>query len=117
MPAETAPENLWSPEAMQTDNLWSSGDAHQHAVPQPEVKWDERKDFRIDMQLGGTKTVLMHRWAPMTREYVEPPKAGCRANFERESTEAAPGCEKGTGHFRIVKYVSAVTTAYRECVT
>ncbi|TFK83925.1 hypothetical protein K466DRAFT_602443 [Polyporus arcularius HHB13444] len=66
--------------------------------------WDPRKDFRIDMQLGGTSTVLMHRWAAQAREWVEPPKAGCRSNFERESTGAVPGCDGGGGHYRIVQY-------------
>ncbi|RPD56671.1 hypothetical protein L227DRAFT_656019 [Lentinus tigrinus ALCF2SS1-6] len=66
--------------------------------------WDQRKDFRIDMQLGGTSTVLMHRWAAFAREWVEPPKAGCRLNFERENTAAVPGCEESGGHYRIVQY-------------
>ncbi|KAI0685614.1 hypothetical protein C8T65DRAFT_679060 [Cerioporus squamosus] len=68
------------------------------------VAWDPRKDFRIDMQLGGASTVLMHRWAAQAREWVEPPKAGCRWNFERESTAAVPACEDGGGHYRIVQY-------------
>ena len=108
-----APENLWSPEATKADALWDSRDTSAPTVT--EAKWDERKDFRIDIQLGGAKTVLMHRWAPSAREYVEPPKGGCRANFERESTEAALGCEKGAGHFRIVKYVSTAASTYHEC--
>ena len=64
------------------------------------------KDFRIDVQLGGRKTLLLHRWEKHTRELAEPPKSGCGINFERESTSAAAGCERGTGYHRVVKYVS-----------
>ncbi|TBU25106.1 hypothetical protein BD311DRAFT_700940 [Dichomitus squalens] len=67
-------------------------------------EWDTRKDFRIDLQLGGADTVLMHRWAARAREVAVPPKAGCRLNFEREATKAAQGCENGAGHYRIVQY-------------
>ncbi|KAI0738902.1 hypothetical protein C8Q80DRAFT_1112906 [Daedaleopsis nitida] len=62
------------------------------------------KEFRIDLQLGGRKTVLMHRWEKRTRENAEPPRTGCGFNFERESTRPAAGCERGTGHHRIVRY-------------
>ncbi|KAI9065981.1 hypothetical protein FKP32DRAFT_1566831 [Trametes sanguinea] len=65
---------------------------------------DTLKEFRIDLQLGGSKTVLMHRWEKRTRENVVPPKGGCGHNFEHESTFAAPGCERSTGHHRIVQY-------------
>ena len=70
------------------------------------AEWDPRKDFRIDLQLGGEKSVLMQRWAARAREVIVPPKGGCRANFEREHTAAAPGCEDAGGHYRIVQYVS-----------
>lgn len=70
------------------------------------VEWDPRKDFRIDLQLGGENTILMHRWATRAREWISAPKGGCRSNFERESTAKAPGCEDGEGHYRIVQYVS-----------
>ncbi|PIL34959.1 hypothetical protein GSI_02746 [Ganoderma sinense ZZ0214-1] len=68
------------------------------------AEWDPRKDFRIDLQLGGANTVLMERWAARAREVIAPPKGGCRANFEQEHTAAAPGCENGGGHYRIVQY-------------
>lgn len=64
------------------------------------------REFRIDLQLGGSKTVLMHRWEKRTQEMAEPPKSGCGLNFERENTLPAKGCERGTGHHRIVQYVS-----------
>lgn len=70
------------------------------------MEWDPRKDFRIDLQLGGENTILMHRWATRAREWISAPKGGCRSNFESESTAKAPGCEDGEGHYRIVQYVS-----------
>ncbi|KAI0693837.1 hypothetical protein C8T65DRAFT_585445 [Cerioporus squamosus] len=62
------------------------------------------KEWRIDLQLGGEKTVLMHRWEKRQREVAAPPKSGCGHNFERESTTPAKGCERSTGHHRIVQY-------------
>ncbi|EIW59749.1 uncharacterized protein TRAVEDRAFT_47047 [Trametes versicolor FP-101664 SS1] len=70
----------------------------------PDVEWDTRQDFRIDLRLGGEKTVLMERWAICAREHVAPPKGGCRDNFVREATANAPECENGGGHYRIVQY-------------
>ncbi|KAH9850142.1 hypothetical protein C2E23DRAFT_326109 [Lenzites betulinus] len=62
------------------------------------------KEFRIDLQLGGRKTVLMQRWEKRTREVATPPKSGYGHNFEHESTSPARGCEASTGHHRIVQY-------------
>ncbi|KAI0823948.1 hypothetical protein BC628DRAFT_462892 [Trametes gibbosa] len=62
------------------------------------------KEFRIDLQLGGGKTVLMQRWEKRTREAATPPKSGYGHNFEDESTSPARGCERSTGHHRIVQY-------------
>lgn len=71
------------------------------------TEWDAPlKELRIDLQLGGAKTVLMHRFEKRTREIAVPPKGGCGITFERESTSPAPGCERSTGHHRIVQYVS-----------
>ena len=65
------------------------------------------KDFRIDVQLGGKKTLLLHRFEQRTREIApKPPISGCGVNFERESTNPATGCERGTGYHRVVQYVS-----------
>ena len=68
---------------------------------------DPLKDFRIDVQLGGKKTVLLHRWEKRTREQAQPPRSGCGINFERESTRPAKGCQRSTGHHRITTYVGA----------
>ncbi|KAI0365689.1 hypothetical protein BV20DRAFT_1027527 [Pilatotrama ljubarskyi] len=62
------------------------------------------KEFRIDLQLGGSKTVLMHRWEKRRREIATPPKSGCGINFERQTTSPAPRCQRSTGHHRIVQY-------------
>ncbi|PIL35057.1 hypothetical protein GSI_02844 [Ganoderma sinense ZZ0214-1] len=70
-------------------------------TPGPEK--EAPKEFRIDLQLGGKKTVLMNRWEKRTRENADPPKSGCGLNFERESTTPTKGCEKSTGHHRIVQ--------------
>ena len=62
-----------------------------------------RKDFRIDLQLGGAKTVLMQRWDTRTCQYLTPPFRGCRANFDRAATIQPQGC--CPNHFRIIQYV------------
>lgn len=69
---------------------------------------DPPRDFRIDMQLAGSKTVLLNRWEQITKE-----QPGSRRsygfNFEEAMTVPAPGCERGTGHHRIVTYVRPLT--------
>lgn len=69
------------------------------------VSADPPRDFRIDLQLAGSKTVLMNRWEQFTKE-----QHGTRRsygfNFEEAMTVPGPGCERGTGHHRIVAYVS-----------
>lgn len=60
------------------------------------------KDFRIDLDLAGEKTVLVNRWEAKTREQYNGRTYGF--NFEKASTESATGCQKGTGHHRIVSY-------------
>ena len=73
---------------------------------------DPPRDFRIDMELAGSKTVLMSRWEQITKE-----QPGTRRsygfNFEEDMTVPGPGCERGTGYHRIVTYVSLLTTAPR----
>lgn len=67
---------------------------------------DPPGDFRIDMQLAGSKTVLMNRWEHLTKE-----QSGTRRsyghNFEELMTVPSPGCEKGTGHHRIIAYAKS----------
>ncbi|TFK48829.1 hypothetical protein OE88DRAFT_510839 [Heliocybe sulcata] len=59
------------------------------------------KNFRIDMQLAGGKTVLLNRWEEATQENS---KGAFGFGFEKATTEPAPGCERSTGHHRIVTY-------------
>ncbi|KAI0770637.1 hypothetical protein C8Q74DRAFT_1317829 [Fomes fomentarius] len=73
----------------------------QHSPDNPE---EQLKEFRIDLQLGGKKTVLMHRWEKRTRELSDRPRSGCGMNFEHASTTPAKGCKRGTGHHRIIQY-------------
>lgn len=63
------------------------------------------EDFRIDIQLAGQWTVLLHRWETLTEAISD--GTGFGDSFERASTTPAPGCERGTlaGHFRVVTYV------------
>ena len=72
-------------------------------------------EFRIDLQLGGAKTVLMQRWDTRTCQYVTPPNFGCRVNFEKATVSPAPGCESGSDHYRIVQYVRifGISIAFR----
>ena len=70
------------------------------------------REFRIDLQLAGRKTVLMSRWEKRTREDPVKPRSGCGINFEKESTKTAKGCEKSTGHHRIIQYVSSSCIIY-----
>jgi hypothetical protein len=61
------------------------------------------RDFRIDLQLAGEKTVLCNRWEKRTRERFTGRTFGF--SFEKASTQAAPGCRDSAGHHRIITYV------------
>ncbi|KDR82523.1 hypothetical protein GALMADRAFT_58125 [Galerina marginata CBS 339.88] len=60
------------------------------------------RDFRIDLQLVGEKTVLMNRWEKRNMEVFSGRTFGF--SFEKASTSPAPGCKDSTGHHRIVTY-------------
>jgi len=64
----------------------------------------DAREFRIDLQLAGEKTLLLNRWEKRTTEESSGYTFG--HNFERVSTQHAEGCEESTGHHRIVQYVS-----------
>ncbi|EAU85879.2 hypothetical protein CC1G_02902 [Coprinopsis cinerea okayama7 len=66
------------------------------------VKDQNPKDFRIDLELAGERTVLMNRWEKRTREHFNGRTFGF--NFEKASTLPVPDCREGTGHHRIVSY-------------
>lgn len=66
------------------------------------VAYNNEKDFRIDLQLAGEKTILFNRYETQTQQYFSGYTFGF--NFEKATTSRADGCEKGTGHHRIVQY-------------
>jgi len=69
------------------------------------------RDFRIDLQLAGEKTVLMTRWS---ERYMEPFNGRTYGHsFEKESTVPAPGCKNTAGHHRIVTYVKISSYSLR----
>ncbi|EMD39487.1 hypothetical protein CERSUDRAFT_149984 [Gelatoporia subvermispora B] len=62
------------------------------------------KEFRIDTQLAGKRTVLLNRWEKRTRENADLSIFTYGISFERENTTPAPGCEGSSGHHRVVQY-------------
>lgn len=67
------------------------------------VSGNAERDFRIDLQPAGKRTVLMSRWEKRTREAFNGRTFGY--SFEKASTSPAPGCRDSTGHHRIISYV------------
>lgn len=76
------------------------------------IRWAEASaklnDFRIDVELVGYRTILLGRWEPRTLDEATHWAFGF--GFEHATTNAATGCEEGTGHHRIVTYV-----CFRRC--
>jgi hypothetical protein len=68
--------------------------------------WEKLEDFRIDISLAGTKSVVLTRWKQATPEWSKKNSFGF--SYEYFKTFAAPGCELGRKacHDRIVSYVS-----------
>ncbi|CCL99524.1 uncharacterized protein FIBRA_01542 [Fibroporia radiculosa] len=62
------------------------------------------REFRIDTQLVGKRTVLFNIWHKNTKERTDPTIWTYGYNFEHESTVRAAGCEIGIEHDRIVRY-------------
>jgi hypothetical protein len=58
-------------------------------------------DFRIDVQLVGTKTLVLCRWETPTSAI---PRTRFGHGFEAAMTHAAPGCPS-SGHQRAIAYV------------
>ncbi|KAK1230846.1 hypothetical protein PQX77_006064 [Marasmius sp. AFHP31] len=66
------------------------------------VRGEVDRDFRIDLQLAGKKTILFTRWEKHTKEH--PMFTGTFGhNFEEASTKPTKGCEGSTGHHRVVQ--------------
>jgi hypothetical protein len=69
------------------------------------LRWvdGDSKPFRIDLELAGSKTVLMRRWEARYQEQMSGYTFGFA--FEKKMTEESEGCEGSSGHHRIVTYV------------
>lgn len=62
------------------------------------------KDFRIDTQLVGDKTIILNRWEPKTTEFMHGDTYGF--NFEKATTKPMPpATQRSMYHHRIVTYV------------
>lgn len=71
---------------------------------------DRFREFRLDLQLAGRRTVLMNRWEKTT---LAPPATGYGFGFEKATTVPVLGCENSTGHHRIIQYVSSLSVGNR----
>lgn len=74
------------------------------------IEADDPKDFRIDLELAGKQTVLLNRWEKRTREDYSGYSYGF--SFEKASTKPVAGCERSSGHHRIVTYVCIVLSTH-----
>jgi hypothetical protein len=72
-------------------------------------------DFRIDLYIAGSGTLILTRWKATTQVLALPGSYGF--SYEKNETVAAPGCEQGdeAGHDRILSYVSHVLTLKVRC--
>jgi hypothetical protein len=62
------------------------------------------KDWRIDVQLAGTKTMIFSRRETSAKRVADGSSYG--KSFEKMFSTPAPGCEKSSGHHRIISFVS-----------
>ena len=72
----------------------------------------EVREFRIEIQLVGTKTLVMGRWEG---GMYEPPTRTYGYGFECATTRAAPGCPPSgqhRGHHRAITYVRRHSISY-----
>ncbi|KAH9925415.1 uncharacterized protein BXZ73DRAFT_9621, partial [Epithele typhae] len=58
--------------------------------------------FRIDVQLVGNRTLLLHRWERRPCEYTR--DSTHDRGFMRMNTTPAPDCEDTSGHYRILNF-------------
>jgi len=62
------------------------------------------RDFRIDLELVGERTIFLNRWEEKNRVCVDRCHPSYGFSFEHASTRPALGCEGTTGHHRISSY-------------
>jgi hypothetical protein len=65
------------------------------------------EDFRIDLEVAG-KTCLFTRWESRDADTIEG-FVGFGREYEKASTTLPPGCERATGHHRIISMVRSCT--------
>jgi len=63
----------------------------------------EEKDFRIDIDLAGNRTIVLTRWEARDKEGAG---WGYGQNFVSATTRAAENCKDSTGHHRVIKFAS-----------
>jgi hypothetical protein len=61
------------------------------------------RDFRIDTELVGKKTIFLNRWEQKSVDYLSGNTYGF--NFEKAVTRPVAGCEGTSKHARIISYV------------
>jgi hypothetical protein len=76
---------------------------------------EKLRDFRIDVQLAGTMTIILNRWEPRSVDHPHPAVYGY--SFEHNTTRTPPGCEGSTGHHRIIRYVCLVHVTVESLLT
>jgi hypothetical protein len=69
----------------------------------------EARDFRIDVELIGAKTIVLGRWERRTHDTPSTRTFGFA--FEAATSRAAPGCPN-SGHHRAITYVRCHSHAY-----
>ncbi|TFY64818.1 hypothetical protein EVG20_g5820 [Dentipellis fragilis] len=68
------------------------------------VQSHQPKDFRIDIELGGDHTLLMNKCGPNVLLKHSKDARCFGFGFEGATTRNVEGCERSTGHYRIIKY-------------
>jgi hypothetical protein len=63
------------------------------------------KDFKIDIEHYGPKSVVFTRWEESDQEIISRFR-GFGAEYKKAATRPVPGCERATGHYRVVSIVS-----------
>jgi len=69
----------------------------------------EVRDFRIDVELVGSKTIVLGRWEDCMRQ--PPSGRSFGFAFEAATSRAAPGCPL-SGHHRAITYVRCYSHSY-----
>lgn len=63
------------------------------------------KDFKIDIEHYGQRTVVFTRWEESDQEIISGFR-GFGAEYRKAAARPVLGCERATGHYRVVSVVS-----------